>query len=158
MSLWKSFSLLLLLSRYLIPVLIFIPVVLVYLITNQEFEWQYFSFSDSGMKDIFRLVLIDPFIETLIAQYFLIWLFHFLLNRSYLTSILLSGFIFGILHLYGIGFQVIAVLMGITLAFAFVIYKKKYSVLKAICLVWAMHATANLLTLLAHNLLMDLSR
>ncbi|MDR1373037.1 MAG: CPBP family intramembrane metalloprotease [Dysgonamonadaceae bacterium] len=147
----KSFILLLILSRILLPVLVVIIIESISLLFGiNDVPLPYYNYSHSFLRMMIIAGAIGPLTETIVFQYFMFVLFRKKMKTSYLCYILLSGLLFGIVHFQNILRVVLVLIAGIFFAFGFLIYKKKYNTITAIGLIWAIHAASNILTIVAH--------
>jgi hypothetical protein len=151
--LWFSLLLFILLIR-VVPVIPLILYDIIYDFTDEQFSYDY---ADSLVGDIIFGGIIAPMIETLLFQTFLICLFHYVLELKYLTTVLLSGLLFGMLHaLYSVPYALCASITGFILSFGYVIYTKKYSSAIAFLLIAGIHAFNNISSLIIYWLDIDL--
>lgn len=81
----------------------------------------------SLIAEFILLLLITPLVETLIFQYAIIKISRKIniLKNNNLIIILISAVIFGLEHSYSLSYIIYATIMGIFLAYSFVIYEKK---------------------------------
>ncbi|MDR2083777.1 MAG: CPBP family intramembrane metalloprotease [Bacteroidales bacterium] len=104
-----------------------------------------YDYSESLLQNIISGGIIAPIIETLLCQTFLIWLFHKACKFNYFTTVVLSGFLFGLLHaIYNVIYAICAGMMGIVFAFGYVLYMNKYSPVRAFWLIAGIHAFNNI--------------
>ncbi|MCF8018514.1 MAG: CPBP family intramembrane metalloprotease [Vallitaleaceae bacterium] len=92
------------------------------------------------------LGIIVPIFETLIFQFLIIRFlkkFIFFKNRIYIT-ILISAVLFGLSHTYSIAYVFFAFIIGLLLAYAFVIYEDKKA--SAFWVTMAIHGLRNILS------------
>jgi hypothetical protein len=127
---------------------------IIYGFTDEQLSYDY---SNSLFQDIIFGGIIAPIIETLLCQTFLIWLFHNIWKLNYLTTVFLSGLLFGLLHaLYSVPYALCAGMMGFVFAFGYVLYTKKYSSVWAFWLIAGIHAFNNISSFIIHWFYPDL--
>jgi hypothetical protein len=135
-----------------------VPVIFYGLIYGATFDEQLsYDYSDSLFVDIIFGGIIFSIIETLIGQTFPIWLFHKIWRFNYFATVLLSGLIFGLLHVsFSVLYALCAGMMGFVLAFGYVIYTTKYNSVRAFWLIAGIHAFNNISSFIIHWFYPDL--
>lgn len=91
-------------------------------------------------------VIIAPLLETFIFQYGIIKILRKIniLKNNNLTIILISSLIFGLQHFYSLSYIIHTTILGIFLAYAFVVYeRKKTSPFWVVC---AIHSLKNFIS------------
>lgn len=96
----------------------------------------------SNMKIFFMLLILCPLIETFLFQFLIIKIAHDILGIKYYISIVISALAFGLIHNYGISYQIHAFVIGLLLAYSFVIYENKNT--SSYMMVVVLHAIRNL--------------
>lgn len=106
----------------------------------------------SVQKVFFEVVVLVPIIETVLIQFLLIELFLHVFSRLTIKkrnslSVLLSGLIFGILHLYNISYMIAGSILGCFFGGIYIFYKINGKI-RPFFAVFIVHAAHNLVTIL----------
>ena len=76
---------------------------------------------------IFEVIILAPIIETFLCQFLLLELTLIVMEESrhkYSVSIFISGLIFGVLHIYNLGYMIALIILGWLFSFIYIFYKK----------------------------------
>lgn len=103
-----------------------------------------FHFFPSFAENLVAMVLVVPFVETL-----LLWGIKAILSKfiDHKTVILfIMAITFGLLHYYSVWYIVTVIFLGIILCYSLLFYPCKKS--NPFCVTWCIHAVYNLISLL----------
>jgi len=130
-----GFSLLL---TYIIPLLL-APILLLF---NLQHYTQYYN-----NKDFITYLIIAPFFETMISQVLPIYLIDKYISKSRIIQILLSSFLFGIMHFQNISVVLLATSGGVVFSTSYLAYKRYHTWEYAYMTIALVHLIRNAITL-----------
>lgn len=103
-----------------------------------------FDFLPSLAENLVAMVLVAPFVETLLLWGINAILSKFIENKTAILFIMAISF--GLLHCYSVWYIITLVLIGLIFCYALLFYPCKKS--NSFCVAWCIHAVFNLISLL----------
>lgn len=142
---WHKFILLMLFLSYLI----YIPFLPLFFIINPNIGGPSNIINLSISNQLLFLVIIGPLFETFLFQHLVIIFFNKIINNHIIITII-SAILFGLSHYYSIFYMFYSFILGILLAYSYIIYFK-YKKQSPFITVFIIHLLRNLIAFIFEN-------